>query len=452
MEPFPGPRGRAALGLLPSLRQDPLGLLTGLARDYGDRVSVPFVNRHLVFLLSKPDDVAQVLVSNQNNYTKAPTYRPLKEVLGNGLLTNVGESWTRQRRLVQPMFARRHLLGFGPAMVDAGTRMLDGWTARPEGSVLDVSEQMSALTLDVVGRALFSADLTAEAGSMGPALSAVIDSYLRVVRNPLFWLVPRYERWPTPNRRRVAWAEAHLRNVVDRIVVRRRAESGADRPPDLLDMLLAARDEATGAPMSEQQVRDELMTFMLAGHETTANALSWTFYLLSTHPDARTRLESEVDEVLTGRPPTAEDADKLEWTSAVISESMRLYPPAWILERQALAPDTIAGVAVPAGSIMVTPPYLIHRNPDHWPNPEGFDPTRFLPRAAPTRHKFAYLPFGAGRRQCVGSTFATLEAVLLLATITQRFRLNLVPGAHPVPQPTVTLRPAAGIPMTLHRR
>jgi cytochrome P450 len=464
MDTLPGPRGRVALGLIPTMRRDTLRLLTGLANDYGERVRIPFVGGRSVLLLSNPDDVGHVLVANQNNYVKAPTYRPLKELLGNGLLTNEGEDWARQRRLVQPMFARRHVLGFGPAMVDAATRLLDGWAGRPEGTVVDAAEQMSALTLDVVGRALFSADLTGEAGEMAPALTTVLDAYTKLVRNPAFWVVPKFEKWRTPNRRRAEWAERYLRGVVDRIITRRRGEtrlSGSsvptaaadpDRTPDLLDMLLAARDEATGAPMNEQQIRDELMTFMLAGHETTANALAWTLYLLSKHPDARARLEDEVDTVLTGRPPAAADADKLEWTNAVISESMRLYPPAWIIERQALAEDRLDGLAIPKRGIVVTPPYLIHRNPRHWPNPEGFDPSRFLPGAAAGRHRLAYLPFGGGRRQCVGSGFATLEAALLLATITQRFRLNAVPGAAPTPQPTVTLRPADGIPMTLHRR
>lgn len=445
-----GPRGRAALALLPELHRDPLTLLTTLADRYGDRVSVPFLRQHLVFLLSKPDDVAHVLVANQGNYVKAPTYRPLKEVLGNGLLTNEGDGWVRQRKLVQPMFARRHVLGFGPAMVAAATRMLDGWAARPDGEVVDVAEEMNALTLDVVGRALFSSDLTGEASGLAPALATVLESYTRLVRNPLFWLIPNFEKWRTPNRRRAEGAENHLRQVVNRIIATRRTTPHGGTP-DLLDMLLAARDETTGAAMSEQQVRDELMTFLLAGHETTANALAWTFALLSKNPAARARLESEVDDVLAGRPPTAEDADKLEWTSAVVSEAMRLYPPAWILERQAVAADALDGMVIPPGSVVVTPPYLIHRNPEHWPNPEGFDPARFLPDAPP-RHRYAYLPFGGGRRQCVGGGFATLEATLLLAAITQRARLNLTPGARLVPQPTVTLRPIGGIPMTVHQR
>ncbi|HEU5473235.1 MAG TPA: cytochrome P450 [Actinophytocola sp.] len=461
MDATPGPRGRAALALLPRLQRDPLGLLTSLMAEYGDRVRVPSVGGHLVFVLARPDDVAHVLVANQGNYVKAPTYRPLKELLGDGLLTNEGDGWARQRRLVQPMFARRNLLGFGPAMLGAAADMLSGWAAAPPDTVFDMAGQMSALTLDVVGRTLFSSDLTGEAGGMAPALETVLVAYMRVVRNPLFWLVPNFERWPTPSRRRAWRAETHLREVVDRIIAARRAEPPVDRPADLLDMLLSARDESPAAEparprgdgdMTEQQVRDELMTFMLAGHETTANALAWTLFLLSTHPEARDRLAAEVDEVLAGRPPATEDADKLEWTSAVVSESMRLYPPAWIIERQPVADDALGSLRIPPGSIVITAPYLVHRNPEHWPNPEVFDPGRFLPAASAGRHRFAYLPFGGGRRQCVGSGFATLEAILLLAAITQRFRCDLVPGARPVPRPSVTLRPDGAIPMTVHPR
>lgn len=437
--------GREALRLLPTLRADPLTAIAGLTRTYGDLVRVPLPRGNQLVLTSRPALVAHVLVGNQDNYRKARTYRPLTEVLGNGLLTNEGESWAHQRRLVQPMFARRRIDAFAPAMVDAASTAMDRWAALGNGSVVDVADEMSALTLDVVGRALFSTDLSGEASQMAPALETVLESFVKVVRHPLFMLVPDYHRWPTPARLRARGAERHLRSVVDGLITARRADAGhADA--DLLDALLSARDD-DGNPLDEQQIRDELMTFLLAGHETTANALAWTLLLLSRHPDARDRLVAEVDDVLSGRLAAAADVTKLEWTSAVLSEAMRLYPPAWMIEREARDADELDGIPVPAGSIVATPPYLVHRNPDHWPNPEGFDPHRFLPGAA-DRHRLAYLPFGGGRRQCIGGGFAMLEAVLLLATITQRFELDLVPGHQPQALTAVTLRPANGIPMT----
>lgn len=445
----PGPSGKEALRfLLPVLRRDPLALISEVTNTYGDLAAIPLPRGGRLFLVSRPELVSHVLVGNQANYHKARTYKPLTELLGKGLLTNEGEDWARQRKLVQPMFARRHLDAFAPAMVDAATQASRTWS---DGVVVDVAEEMSALTLDVVGRALFSSDLTGEAGRMAPALATVLESFVKIVRNPLFVLVPDFHRWPTPNRLRSRGAEDHLRSVVDGLIARRRARSHPGTE-DLLDMLLAARDPESGAPMAEQQVRDELMTFMLAGHETTANALTWTLMLLSQHPDARKCLEDEVDDVLSGRQAAAGDAGKLEWTTAVISESMRLYPPAWMIEREAAGEDVLDGVPVPGGSVVATPPYMIHRHVEHWPNPEGFEPERFLGEAARDRHRFAYLPFGGGRRQCVGSGFAMLEAVLLLATLTQRFRFDLVPGFRPQPTPTVTLRPAAAVPMRVRPR
>lgn len=448
----PGPTGREMIRLLPQLNEDPLRYLSGLSNRYGDLLRVPLPRGGQIFIASRPELVAHVLVANQANYRKARTYKPLTELLGNGLLTNEGDSWTRQRRIVQPMFARRHLDGFAPAMVAAAQRTVEQSERLAVGAVVDAAAEMSALTLDVVGRTLFSADLTGEANTVSSALATALGAFEKIVRNPMFLLVQNYHRWPTPNRLRARGAEKQLHRIVGELVGRRREENADPGERDLLDMLLVARDEDTGEPMDQAQIRDELMTFMLAGHETTSNALAWTLMLLSQHPGARARLEEEVDGVLSGRAVTADDVNKLEWTSAVISESMRLYPPAWIIEREAAGDDELDGVPVRAGSVVATPPYLVHRHPAHWTNPEGFDPERFLPEQAHGRHRFAYLPFGGGRRQCVGGGFATMEAVLLLATLVQRFRLDLVPGFRPAPDPTVTLRPAAGIPMRVHPR
>lgn len=448
----PGPSGLEALRRVRMLRNDTLGYLSELSNTYGDLVRIPLPRGRQVFLTSRPELASHVLVGNQANYVKARTYLPLTELLGKGLLTNEGEPWTRQRRLVQPMFSRRHIDAFAPAMVGAATRTLDGWAGQGDAAVIDVASEMNALTLDVVGRALFSSDLTGEASAMGPALETLLESFERVVRHPLFAIVPNYHRWRTPNRLRAMGSEKYVRGVVDSLITARRARPAHEGEQDLLDMLLAARDAESGEPMEEQQIRDELITFMLAGHETTSNALSWTLMLLSQYPDVRDRLESEVDDVLSGRAPTAEDPAKLEWTTAVLQESMRLYPPAWMFEREAVGPDELDGYPITPGTVVATPPYLIHRNPEHWPNPEGFSPERFLPGAANGRHRMAYLPFGGGRRICVGNGFAMLEATLLLAAIGQRFRLDLVPGYRPALNPTVTLRPAGEIPMTARAR
>lgn len=449
MAQAPGPTGREALRAMRAVRQDPLAFLTGMANRYGDLYRVPLPRKRQVLVVSRPELASHTLVANQANYVKARTYKPMQELLGQGLLTNEGEHWTKQRRLVQPMFSRRHVDGFAPAMVDATSRTLDAWSAKES---VDVAAEMNALTLDVVGRALFSSDLTGAAAAVAPALATALESFEKIIRNPMFALVDNYSSWPTPNRLRARGAEKVLRDVVDGLITDRRRNPQHDGQQDLLDMLLAARDQDSGEAMPEQQVRDELMTFMLAGHETTSNALSWTLMLLSQHPDARERLESEVDEALSGRGATAEDASKLEWTSAVIDESMRLYPPAWMFEREAIGPDELDGIPVTPGTVVATPPYLIHRNPEHWPNPEGFQPERFLPGQANGRHRLAYLPFGAGRRICVGNGFAKLEATLLLASIAQRYRLDLAPGYRPQLNPTVTLRPDGPMPMTLHKR
>ncbi|RZS45232.1 cytochrome P450 [Herbihabitans rhizosphaerae] len=443
--------GREALALLPYARRDALAFYAELLARHGDTVSMPVAPRTKFHVLSRPEHVAHVLVGNQANYLKARTYRPLTEVVGNGLLTSEGEHWARQRRLVQPMFSRRHVVSFGGDMASAATRAVDTWA---DDARIEAATTMSALALDVVGRALFGADLTGDAAGVAPTMDLLMDRMIRVTSNPLFWITPNYHEWRTPNRRKADAAKARLDAIVDRMIAdrKRRGSGDGDGDGDLLDMLLAARDAESGTAMSEQQVRDELMTFMVAGHETTANTLVWTFSLLSTHPEARRRLESEVDSVLAGRVPDADDADKLEWTNAVVSEALRLYPPAWTLEREAIADDEVDGVRIRAGSMVATPPWLVHRHPEHWTNPEGFDPERFLPEAARGRHKFAYLPFGGGRRQCVGSGFAMLEAVLILAVITQRYRLDLAPGVRPRPDPMITLRPRGKVPMTVRAR
>ncbi|TDB81435.1 cytochrome P450 [Actinomadura sp. KC216] len=425
-----GPRaGMEAARWWGRMVRDPLATYGALVRRYGDAVQVPFGIRRAFFLLSRPEHAEHVLVANQDNYVKAFTYRPLRAFLGDGLLTSEGETWRRHRRLVQPVFAQRHIVAFAPQMVEITRRGVQRW---PDGVLLDAAEQLRRLTLDVVGRALFGSELAGEAARTGRSLealqrAAVAGTFLPggVARRGV------YARMP--------WLKdgiAHLDGMVETVV----KGSGGE----LLDLL------KEGGGLSEDELRDEVLTLLLAGHETTAASLAWTFVLLSRYPAARERLEKEVDEVLGGRDPQAEDVDRLPWTRAVLSEAMRLYPPAWTIERDAVEDDDVAGVFIPAGSTLAIPPYLLHRNVEFWPNPEGFQPERFMGET--DRPRYAYLPFGGGRRICVGAGFAMLEATLMLATISRTHRLDLAPGVTVPGRAEVTYRPAGPVPMRVTRR
>lgn len=421
---------------------------SGLVKVEGGRASY--------YVVWDPDLLERILVTHQHLYVKSAQYRLLAVVVGEGLLTSEGELWSSQRRLIQPMFAKRHLGRFAEHMTDAIGDFIRVWSTLDDGDGVDAATAMNTLTLDVVGRALFGAELSGKAARLGPVLTSGLRAGVRAARlqllfDPPPWLV---EKAPGLVRRAPSWTPG-LRwihnvltttdEVVDQII--------ADHPEgsdDLLGLLLAARDPESGEPMPRRQVRDELMTFLLAGHETTANGLAWLWYLLALHPDIRDRVYREVDEVLNGRVPTAHDADKLVWTTAAFQEALRLYPPAWSIVRTTAQADTLNGHEIPAGTSIVIPIHLAHHNPRLWPDPDRFDPRRFLPgRSQPPR--FAYLPFGGGRRICVGAGFAVMEATLITAMIAQRFRLDLKPGAEVIPEATVTLRPRNGIPMTLHK-
>lgn len=453
----PGPTRREALRAL--LRGDLLDTLFEAAEEYGD-IYAWRVGRKPFFMVRAPAHLEHVLVARQDNYVKSFQYRLLAVGMGEGLLTNEGESWERQRRLIQPMFAKRHLAEFASNMTAAISPAMDAWGERPDGARVDVGEEMTGLTLDVVGRALFGAGLAAEARRIGPAVlvglrTGVLAARLQLAFAPPRWVVDRGRaifRLPflTPRLLSFKRSMATIDEVVDRLISERQA--AMDGPPsDLLGLLLAARDE-NGRGMSRTQVRDEIVTFMLAGHETTANGLAWMWYLLSLHPEARERMNAEVDEVLGDRVPTADDVDRLVWTSACFQEAIRLYPPAWVFEREAVEDDALDGHVIPAGSTLLFPSYLIHRDPRLWPNPEAFDPRRFLPETVHAHPRYAYVPFGAGRRMCVGAGFSIMEATLIAAMIAQRFELDLVPGTRVQPEPTVTLRPRDGLPMTVRRR
>ena len=449
-----GPGARETARLLAGMLGDPLAGYLRLAARYGDAVRVPFAPRRYWFVLSRPEHAEHVLAANQDNYVKAFTYRPLRALVGDGLLTSEGERWRRHRRLIQPVFSRREVTGFGPQIAAAARRLAERWAGLAEGSPVNVTREISALTLEIVGQALFGADLTGDAGQLGRAMSvgqrvAVLTTFL-----PIGW-GPTSTRAVKVAARRLGGTAEGVEGLAGRLIAARRvAGQPAGAPGDLLDVLLAARDE-DGGPLTDGEICDEVATFMLAGHETTANALAWSLALLAAYPAARERLEAELEAVLGDRDPDAADVARLPWARAVVSEAMRLYPPAWTIERDALADDDVAGTPVPAGSIVAIAPYLVHRHPAFWPDPTGFDPRRFLPGGggdATTRHRYAFIPFGGGRRACVGASFAELETVLVLATIARRFRLELTARGMPAPVAQVTLRPGRNLPMLLRHR
>ncbi len=445
----PGPAGLPFVGNLFDAWRDPLRLFMQVSRDHGDVVGMRF-GPYRYCLVNDPEAIHHVLVGNNRNYTKSRNYEGLKLILGEGLVTSEGELWRRQRRLAQPAFHREKLAGFARTMAEETGAMLEEWSGLAPGAhTLDVHVEMMKLTLKIVARTLFSTVVGAEADAVGGAIAIA----LRHAEDYAESLVPVPPWLPTPSNLRFKRAVRTLDELVFRIIDLRR-KSGVDEG-DLLAMLMAATDdEAPGSAggMSDTQLRDEVMTIVMAGHETTANALTWTLYLLSKHPAVERRLHEEVAGVLGDRPPRMEDLPRLAYTSMVLQESMRLFPPVWAFERQAIEADVIAGYDVPKGGIVAVCPYALHRHPRYWDNPEGFDPERFTPERTEARPRYAYLPFGGGPRQCIGNGFALMEAQIILSMIVQRQRLALIRGFEVALEPVVTLRPRHGMPMTLDPR
>jgi cytochrome P450 len=439
----PGPR----LSLAASLMYrpgggDPLGFFTSLARTYGD-VSTYRMAGEQLFLVNEPRLIRDILVTHNRNFTKSRGLERSKRLLGEGLLTSEGAVHLRQRRLMQPAFHRDRIAGYAGMMVGYAERMRASWT---DGAALDVAREMNRLTLTIVGKTLFDVDVEQQAASVGEALTTVMESFWMT----LLPFADVLERLPVPKLRRARMARARLDAIIYRMIADRRA-SGRDHG-DLLSMLLAAQDEDDGGVMTDRQVRDEAMTIFLAGHETTANALTWTWYLLSSAPEVERALHAEIDRVLQGRLPTLADIPQLGYVERVVTESMRLYPPAWIIGRRAIADYPLGDYVAPARSILVMSPYIMQRDPRFYADPERFDPGRWTPEFRAALPKFAYFPFGGGPRQCIGESFAWMELILLVATIAQQNRLRLVPGHPVVPQPLITLRAKHGMRMTVERR
>ena len=439
----PGPR----LSLVASLvyrpgGANPLDFFTNLARTYGD-VSTYRMAGEQLFLVNDPRLVRDILVTHNRNFTKSRGLERSKRLLGQGLLTSEGAMHLRQRRLMQPAFHRDRISGFGDLMVGYADRMRNSWT---DGATLDVSREMNRLTLSIVGKTLFDVDVEQQAAAVGDALTAVMESFWMMML-PFSELL---ERLPVPKLRRARMARARLDAIIYGMIADRRA-SGRDHG-DLLSMLLTAQDEDEGGGMTDQQVRDEAMTIFLAGHETTANALMWMWYLLSSAPEVEATLHAEVDRVLQGRLPGLGDLASLQYVERVVTEAMRLYPPAWIIGRRAIDDYQLGDYVAPARSILVMSPYLMQRDPRFYTDPGRFDPDRWTPEFRAALPKFAYFPFGGGPRQCIGESFAWMELILLTATISQQWRLRLVPGHPVVPQPLITLRAKHGMRMTVEKR
>lgn len=438
----PGPRGVPLVGSLFDAWRDPLKLLSDCARDHGDVVRLRFGPYRYV-LVSGLAEIQHVLVKNQKNYTKSRSYQGVKLVLGDGLLTSEGEFWRRQRRLVQPAFHVQKLRGLAGTMARLTEEQIARWKSLPQGArTLDMHAEMTRLTFRIVGQTLCSSDVEGDAQAIGDAITAAMRFANEYVEN-----VVRFPTWlPLPKNIRFHRAKTTLDALVYRLIEEHRSNS--DRDGDLLSMLMAETDEGDGQGMTPKQLRDEVMTLVLAGFETTTNALTWTLYLLSKHPDIAHKLQQESLEVLGGRAPTFEDLPRLELTERVLQEAMRLYPPAWCLERTAVEDDEVGGYTVPAGTTIAICPYVLHRNPSYWDNPEAFDPDRFLPERGAARSRFAYLPFGDGPRICIGKGFAMMEAKIVLAMFAGAFGLER--GGHAVElDPGITLRPKRGMPLTI---
>jgi cytochrome P450 len=423
------------------MRRDPLAFVTALAREYGDVVCLR-MGPLRIYLLHHPDGVKHVLQDNNQNYVKGPVIARVKVLIGEGLFTSEGDFWRRQRRLAQPGFHRERIAGFADTMVRRTAERLARWEpAAHRGEPIDVGGEMNALTLTIVGETLFSRDLSGEAAAAGQALRVALET---TAHRAMSWVVSPIW-WPSARNRAFQRAVGTLDQVVyDIIDGRERTRAAGD---DLLGMLMSARDEETGEGMSRRQLRDEVMTFLLAGHETTAVALAWTWDLLARHPEIAEQARAETIGVLGDRLPTLADLPQLPLARMVVEEAMRLYPPVWGIGRQTIAADEIAGYDIPANSLVNLSPWVTHRHPAIWDDPDRFDPERFRPGRERSRPRFAYFPFSGGPRLCIGEAFALMEAQLIVAMMLQRYRLTLVDLRPPVVEPTLTLRPRGGLRM-----
>jgi len=434
----PGPKGHFLVGSLPEIQRDELDFLMRLVREYGDVVFLRVVN-HPVYILSHPRDIETVLFSRSSNFIKSVFLRESKALFGKGLLTSEGDLWQRQRRLLQPSFKPDHIHSYTRTMSDAAARMLATWQ---DGAELDIHQEMTRLTLEIIAKVLFGKEIASDAKQVCEAFQTFFEQYDE--RFGLY-LVPEW--LPTPENLRYRRAIGNLDGIVLRLIRQRQAQAGNG---DVLSALIRARD-GNGQGMSERQLRDEMITLFFTGHETTALALSWTLYLLGKNPHAEHKLREELVRVLDGRAPTHEDLARLPYLEMVVKESLRLYPPAYGVVREALNDCEIGGYPIPRGATLAIFQWAVHRDPRYFDRPEEFSPERWANDFAKTLPRCAYFPFGAGPRLCIGNSFAQAEVPLLLAAIAQKFQLQLVPGHRVATAASLTLRPLRGIRVTLKK-
>ncbi|MFN8008491.1 MAG: cytochrome P450 [Terriglobia bacterium] len=439
----PGPRNFIPGLWYVAFRRDPIHFFMRLARRYGDVVYF-HVGPQRVFLLNHPDLIRDVLVTHDSNFVKGRGLERAKMLLGDGLLTSEGALHRRQRRLMQPAFHRDALPHYGDIMAQSAEQAQLSWK---DGAILDVDHEMKGLTLSIVGRSLFGAELETEAGELGEAFTTALKMWQRL----MLPFAEKLEKFPLPSVRKFQKARARLDQTIYRMIAERRNIRGTET--DLLSLLLMARDtEADGGDMTDLQLRDEVMTLFLAGHETTANALTWTWYLLSQNPSVEARFHAEIDQLPSGKLPSVDDLPRLTYTESLLKESMRMYPPAWLVGRRALQDYAVPPYLIPAGSLVLMSQYVMHHDARYFEDPFRFNPDRWNEDVKTARPKFAYFPFGGGPRQCIGEGFAWMEGILLLTALGQRWKFRLVPGHRVALQPLVTLRPKFGMKMISFRR
>lgn len=437
----PGPRGHPLVGSLWQVWRDRLGLMSAAVREHGDAVRITMGPKAL-YLFNHPDHARHILSENHGNYRKGIGLVHARRALGDGLLTSDGDRWRHQRQAVQPAFARDRIAATADVIGDETERMLARWRLQPAGTV-DLVSELTSLTLGVLGRSLLRVDLGAS-DRIGEAFHAVQDQAMFEMMT--LSAVPAW--LPLPRQLRFRAARRELGRLVDRLVAERTARGGG-AGDDLLARLLASTGRDPDPRAGRRRLRDELVTLLLAGHETTASTLGWTWYLVERHPEVYRRMHAEAVEVLGDRRPSYPDLARLRYTTQVVEEAIRLYPPVWMLTRRAVREDRVGGHRVPAGADVLICPYTMHRNPAFWDDPEGFDPDRFDPDAARDRPRYAYIPFGAGPRVCVGSYLGLLEAVLVAAMIAREFRLYRPSRAPVRPEPMLSLGLRGGLPVVV---